>query len=201
MVPTDYRLDQVAARLIERLEGTRPTFRGAPERLGEQVRSIASDQVEAAIAEFSALGTIDEPERHAAFLRKEILQTMVPRYVRLAAEMNDRHDRGWGFGAMAGPVGRLVLVVVALLVLWLVLLKLIYLPVVWPLILVNLSLPFWPDIAAALFKFSHQKQLQEMVDDMTTIQEQAAVYMPAERLHLADEAPRRHRRKDKDTEH
>ena len=65
------------------------------------------------------------------------------------AQTAGRH--GFGFGKLAEPFGRLALAGGAILLLWLVLLKLIYLPIVWPLLLLDLSLPFWPDVPLDAF--------------------------------------------------
>lgn len=178
MIPTDYRLDQVAARLIERLEGARPTFVDDVDAARQAFQRIAEDHVDAAIAEYRELAVIEALEPQARLLRREILETFLPRYHRLALEQTRLEESGYGFGWLAEPPGRLGLLIVALLVLWFVLLRLIYLPVVWPLVLVDLSLIFWPDIAGMLYRTRYRRRLERVVADMGRIQEQARAYLP-----------------------
>ena len=198
MVPTDYRLDQVTARLIERLEGARPTYATSPDGAATDFRRIAREHVERAIGEFEEVALTEHPEAQAEFLRREVMETFLPRYHRLAVEMNGATEGGFGFGRLARPLGRLGLFVIALIILWFVLLKLIYLPVVWPLILLDLSLPFWPDIAAMVHRRRYHNDLYSLVADMTRIQDQTDAYLPRERLTVADEAPPR--AKNRETE-
>ncbi len=172
-MPSDYRLDHVTARLIERLEGARPTFGTDAEAALASFRQTAAGHVEAAVREYRALGGADDAEEHARFLRREVLETAIPRYTRLAMEMARAEERNFGFGPLAEPVGRLGLVVVALLVLWFALVRLMSLPVVWPLVLLDLSLPLWPTIAAGLYR----RQLEDLVGDMTRIQENERYYL------------------------
>ncbi len=178
MVPTDYQLDHVVARLIERLDGSRPTFSGQPDKAMASFERTTREHVEAAIEEFAEVSLVDDPEPQAAFLRREVMETFLPRYHRLALEMGEKERSGFGFGAAYEPVGRLGMVVVSLLVLWFVLLKLIYLPVVWPLVLLDLSFATWPSIAAGLTNRRYRSQLTEIVDDMSRIQEQHSAYLP-----------------------
>ena len=152
MVPSDYRLDHVAARLIERLEGKRPTFADRPDDALRVFSETAENQIEAALGEMQGVGWTEDLEGHRAFLEREVLQTFLPRYHALSSQMSLDEARGFGFGWLAEPIGRLGLVVAALLIGWLVLLKLIFLPIVWPLVLLDVSLPFWPDIASAMYR-------------------------------------------------
>lgn len=179
MVPSDYRLDHVVARLIERLEGMRASFPDDSERAMVAFRRTAEEQVDAAIAEFMDIAEDAEP--HATFLRREVLETFLPRYHRLATEMTRREEGAFGFGPLADPVGRLALVGAALLILWLVLLRLLALPVVWPIVLLDLSMVFWPDLAAWLHRRRYLAQLERVVSDMVRIQEQTRAYLPSYR--------------------
>lgn len=191
MVPTDYRLDHVAARLVERLEGARRSY-ADDERARTAFGEIAREHVEAAIVELEAVGMMRDASDHADFLRTEIERTVLPRYHRLATEMSAREAGGFGMGRLAQPLGRLGLVVVALLLLWFVLLRMAAVPVVWPLFLIDLSLPFWPDIAAAFTRRSYRTKLEAMIEDLTRIQDGAQAYLSASELTVEDEpAPRR----------
>lgn len=193
MVPADYRLDTVTARLIERLEGARPTYGGDPDRALAAFEETARGHVEAAIAEYADLAREQAPEPHAAFLRKEVLATALPRYVRLAVAFTRAEERGFGFGPLAEPLGRLGLGVLALLLLWLVLIRLVASPVAWPLVLVDLSMPLWPTAAAWLSRRRYHGQLEALVADMARIQDSERAYLSSAELGAARqlEAPAR----------
>jgi hypothetical protein len=200
MIPSDYRLEQVVARLIERLEGARPSFPDDPERAAAAFRRTAEEHVEAAIAEFSEVSLTQDPDLHAAFLRREVLETFLPRYHRLATDMTRREERGFGFGPLADPLGRLGLAGFSLLFLWFVLVRLAWLPVIWPLVLLDLSLVFWPDLAASAHRRWYANRLHRVVADMARIQEQSNAYAPPERLRAPETAPRT-RPQPRDKEH
>jgi hypothetical protein len=185
MVPTDYRLDSVVARLIERLEGARPTHTDA-EQAERAFREVAARHVEAAITEYRALAP-ENPDAHEVFLRKEVLETMLPRYVRLAAAMTAAERRGYGFGALAGPVGMPVLAVVAVTVFAVVLRRFLGWWEVWPLVLVDASLPFWPLLAAWLHVRRYRRELEGLVSDMARIQDAERTFLTADELRAARE--------------
>ncbi len=190
MVPTDYRLDHVVARLIERLEAQRPTFADRPDEGRAAFERTARAHVEAAVAEMRATGWADAPDAHAAFLEREVMDTFLPRYHAVAMRMNEVEAGGYGFGRLAEPLGRLGLFAGVLLFGWVVLLKLITLPVIWPLVVLTAAVPFAPDIARVLYRRRHLAELTEIVDDMTRIQEQHDAYLPPEVLASAEEPPR-----------
>ena len=195
MVPTDYRLDHVVARLIERLEGSRPTFTGQPDKAMAAFERTTREHVEAAIEEFVEVSMVDAPAPHAAFLRREVNETFLPRYHRLALQMGEKESGGYGFGAAYEPVGRMGMFAVSLFVLWFVLLKMIYLPVVWPLVLLDLSFATWPSIAAWLVQRRYRAQLMTIVSDMSRIQEQHSAYLPKSAFSNAEESRRPERRR------
>src|SRR5262245_5751537 len=114
MVPADYRLDTVTARLIERLEAARPTFGTDSQAALSAFRSAAEAHVAAATAEFTELVPDEDPEEHAVFLRKEILETALPRFHRLATEYSAAAATNFGFGPLGDPAGRISLFAVAL---------------------------------------------------------------------------------------
>ena len=191
MVPTDYRLDYVVARLIERLEGQRPTFADAPDKAMEAFERSVRAQLEAAIGEMRGTGWTDEPDKHAAFLEREVMETFLPRYHAIAQKMTEVEAGGYGMGPLSEPLGRLGLIGGALLFGWLVLLKLIALPIVWPLVLLTAAVPFSPDIASLLYRRRHRALLEAIVHDMTRIQDQESTYLSAQLLEAADEPPLR----------
>lgn len=190
MVPSDYRLDEVAARLIERLEAARPSWTD-PAELDAAFQRIASEHVEAAIAEFRSVMPGDPSvDRQAELLRREIGETFLKRVVRLAVAMNEREAGGHGFGPLATSAGRMVLVAGALAV-WLALGRYVGAVWSWPLLLAGLTLPVWPDVAGRLAHRAHTRELQSVVDAMQRIQEQATSYLPPEQLDAGRAVPRR----------
>lgn len=179
MVPTDYRLDNVVARLIERLEGARPTHTDPAAAL-RVFEEVAQHHVDAAIAEYRAMAP-ENPDAHCAFLRKEVLQTALPRYHRLATGMTAAERRGYGFGPLAGPIGMPALFVLCLGVFWFVLRRLLGLWEVWPVALLTFTVPFWPLLAAWLHLRRYRAQLDELIGDMDRIQDAERTFMtPAE---------------------
>lgn len=114
MVPSEYRLEQVTARLAERLEGTRRSFAGEPQRARVAFAKIAEDLLDDVVAEFRADGFTDAPDRHESLLRTEVMHTFLPRYSRLATAMTEREEGGYGMGIFYGPVGRVLLFVLVL---------------------------------------------------------------------------------------
>lgn len=192
MIPRDYRLDEVVARLVERLEATRRSY-VEPEHAGRAFRRTAEEHVQAAIDEYLTVLPGDRAARHQAeLLRREVLDTFLPRYERLALARTAQEAAHHGFGPLGTGPGRLALVGIALLVVfglgrfagavWM-----------WPVLLVALSMPVWPDVAGALGRRAHLRALQSVVDDMQRIQEQATAYAPGD---LAPEAPVRPRAKE-----
>lgn len=177
MVPSDYRLPSIANGLIARLEGTRRTYTGDPDAAEREFQRIATTHVQAAMAELADLGVVDEVESHAQFLEQEVNQTFLPRYTRLAIRMNAQEDGGFGMGPLASPIGRAGLFLVAVFGL-VMFLRLIYLPWAWPLFLLDLSLPLWPDIVRALYRRRYTTQLQVLLDDLGSVQEQATMFAP-----------------------
>lgn len=174
MIPTDHRLDAVVARLIERLEATRPSWdAGSAE---QAARRVAEEHLGATMAEVRELGLTQRPDRHERFLRREVLETFLPRYLRLAAEMQRLEATHFGFGALAEPRGRLLLGGASLLGLVL-LVRFAYLPLVWMLIVAVLSVAFWPDVARQLGHRRYERELRAILHDMHRIQEQAAAWL------------------------
>ena len=85
--------------------------------MAEASHRIADELVEAALAEYRAVAMADEPEVHEDFLRREITESFLPRYFRLATEMNAVERKGYGFGHIATPVGRILIAAVSLVLL------------------------------------------------------------------------------------
>ncbi len=174
MVPTDYQLDAVAARLVERLEGSRRSWSDAV--LDGEVRRVAEEHVAHVIGDLGSV--LPDALAHGAFLRREIFATVVPRYVELARRFNATERANYGFGRWAEPIGRLAVGASGLVFLWLVVLRFLWNPEVWPLIPLVLSMPAWPDLAGLLFRRRATAQLQTLIDDLGKVQAQASVYAP-----------------------
>lgn len=185
MVPSDYRLDHVTARLIERLEGARRTFGPDESAAHAAFEATARAHIRSVIAEYRGLA-FEDPSTHAAFLEREVLQTALPRYTRLAVEMNRSEEAGFGFGWFAEPVGRFALVGVAAVGLALMV-RLAAAPLAWPLLLLDLSLPLWPSIGAWLVGRRYSNQVVQIVDDMTRIQDSEGLYLSDAQLEATAE--------------
>jgi hypothetical protein len=173
VVPSSYRLEHVVAGLIERLDGMRRTFPDREAAL-RGLRRAAEEHLDAVTAElraapFLAIGG----EAHAAFLRREVLETFLPRFVDAAVEITVAERGGFGIGRLAEPLGRVGLVVFALLALGLVELRLESLPIMWPITLLTLALPFLPDILGRMERSRYEGRLQAMLTDMERIQAHA----------------------------
>ncbi|MBW1877263.1 MAG: hypothetical protein JRJ84_02780 [Deltaproteobacteria bacterium] len=181
MVPTDYRLEQVCTRLIERLEGARRTYVGFPERAVIAFNRIAAEQVEAAIREYREVALADHPEDQATLLRREVLATFLPRYTRLAVQMTAREEAGFGMGVFAEPMGRAVLAAIAVFFLffcW----RLVRVPLLWPMLLAILVLPFASDLVRWMYQGWYGRRLEAVLGDMARIQEQAGTYLTPSEL-------------------
>ncbi|NCG22019.1 MAG: hypothetical protein GWP91_23640 [Rhodobacterales bacterium] len=179
------------ARLFERLEGSCPTRTGQPDKMMAELERTTREQVE----EFVEVSVAEEPAAHAAFLRREHVETFVPRYPVLALLMGEKESGGYGFGAACEPVVRRCRFAISLFVLWFVFLKMIYLPIVWPLVLLVLSFATWPSIAAWLVQRRSRSQLLTVVTDLSRTQEQHSTYLPKSAFSNAEESRRSERRK------
>lgn len=175
MIPTEYRLEQVVARLISRLDGARRSYESEAE-LAEACRRIADGYVHDAVGEWNELGFADDPKRHAAFLRTEVLETFLPRYVRAAHAINNSERNGYGVGWLAAPLGRVFLVVSVALAMFLELRM--FGTLAWPIMALELGLVFLPDITRTMSVRRYRNGLEEIVDDMARIQDQAHAYQP-----------------------
>lgn len=188
MLPSDYRLDFVAARLLERLEGMRPTFAGRPDEATLAFERAAKEQIEAALSEFREVVGEADAAHQGGFLRREVRETLLPRYHRLATRMTADEEGSYGLGRLASPLGRIGLVAFSLLFLF-PLSRWIYLPVSWPVDFAFIALPFVPDLARALRRRQYERQLRALLGDMTRIQDQVLAYWITEIKPTAQEAP------------
>ena len=176
MVPSEYRLEQVTARLTERLEGTRRSFAGDADKAADTFRSIADELLDDVVAEFRADGFTDHPDRHEALLRTEVLETFLPRYTRLATAMTEREEGGYGMGILYGPVGR-VLMFIVVVIIGAILLRM---PGAWgvkmaPMVPLLLGL-FVPDLLGWAVRRRYRNELVAVLGDMKVIQDRSGDY-------------------------
>jgi hypothetical protein len=188
MVPSEYRLEQVAARLTERLEATRRSH-PEPEAAAAVFGRVADQVTENAIAEFEADGFVDHPEQQAALLREEIRGTFLPRYTRLATAMTAREDGGFGLGFLHGPVGRLVIAAASLLLIFFFL----RIPGPWavkvapiPILLLTV---FIPDLVAWVWRRRYKNQVVELLEDLGRVQDRASDYSSGREVDADDPWP------------
>lgn len=186
MIPSEYRLDAVVARLIERLEGTRPTYGADADQAHRTFAEIAARHVEAAITEYRDNAVGGDAEAHATFLRREVLETMLPRYTRLAVDMTRAEGRGFGFGPLAGPIGVPVLLAAAALGFG-VLLRFVAWWETWPLLALDLTLPLWPALVGWLQRRAYRRQLEALVADAERIQDHERGFMSEQDVRIARE--------------
>ncbi|MFK7930374.1 MAG: hypothetical protein AB8H79_19455 [Myxococcota bacterium] len=176
MIPSEYRLEQVTARLAHRLEGTRRSFVGDKHAAAAAFERVANEVVDHAIAEFRVDGFVDHPDEHAAFLRSEVMQTFLPRYTRMATEMNQREASGFGLGFLYGTLGRVVLVMAALVMVAL-LFRSPGSPVFKVLAMVPLFIgPFIPDFVSYFARRRYHRELMASLKDQKLIQDGANDY-------------------------
>ena len=182
MIISEYKLDFVVARLIERLESTRRTY-SAPMQaeMESSFQRISAEHLNAVIGEFREMAMADHPDAHAEFLRREVMNTFLPRYLPMAMAANNIEKKGFGLGPLATPIGRIVIGFLAIL-LCILLPKLKLLWLFYPALPFLLSAPFLPDILRLISSRKYQKGLQNIVQDMATIQERFGDYVPTELL-------------------
>jgi hypothetical protein len=188
MVPEAYRLEHVVVRAIERLEGARRSFAGQPERAAAELRRICEETADAAAGEYREVAVDPDPEVHVAFLRREMLDTFLPRYERLATAMTAREEGGYGLGRVAEPAGRLLLLAIGLVIVWLELRTGLIARGFFT-VPALLALPFLPDLLAALWRRRWRNELQALADDMARIQDNAVAYERPERLQTEPLSP------------
>jgi hypothetical protein len=170
MVPSEYRLERVVAGLIERLDGARRSYEDeASARVA--FRRVADEQVDAAMAEWRGVNWNTDPDKHAAFVRREVHETFLPRFLRVALARNEAERNHFGFAPFVTPMARIFLVVCAVALLGIEV-RLAYLRIVWPLFLVAFALPFLPDVVGWMADRRYDRQLTEILADMTRIQDQ-----------------------------
>jgi hypothetical protein len=197
VIPSDYRLEEVVARLIERLEGSRRSYAGDADGAREAFARIANEHVESAIGEFREVAMADNPDVHAGFLRREVSETFLPRYHRLAVAMTEAEEAGFGLGRLGGVAGRIAFPV-AMLVLMAILPRMRMVWAMWLAVPAFVLAPFVPDIARMFGQARYHRGLQSILADMVLVQSRGSAYLPVDQLRIDDpEDPRSSRRRRK----
>lgn len=166
MPPSTYRLDAVAAALVERLEASRPTHVDDPARARADLERIATELVRAQARECRELVG---DEAQASRLEREALHTFLPRYLRLALARNAADaSRNPLFSENVLVRGGVVL---GSLLLASVLVRV--LPVRWDLVLYGLPFValFLPEVRRWQVRRQYHAALQALVDDMGRVQD------------------------------
>jgi hypothetical protein len=166
MTAPSYRLDTICANLIERLEGARRTWSGDPDGARRELTRIADEQLTRILAEHDEL--VDTPG-WSALARREVMETFLPRYLRLAVDHNALEERGYDAWRQGDPIARIVGTVVSMTVA-LGCVRLVHHPAALVLVPVALAVPFVPEIRRLHFRRKYRVLLQEVVDDMGRIQ-------------------------------
>ena len=174
MTVSSYRLDTVAVHLIERLEGARRSYQERPAEGEAAFARIAEEELGRIIAEHDDL--MDDPG-YGARLRREVHETFLPRYVRLAADHNALEVAGYHAWRRGDPIARGVTTLGALLVA-LGFVRTVHHPVALVAFAVVLLVPFLPEIRRGHHRRQYRRLLQEIVADLGRIQDRLDVYSP-----------------------
>lgn len=166
MTAPSYRLETIALNLIERLEGARRTWATEPEVARTELSRAANDQLERILAEHDEI--IDTPG-WSEVVRREIQQTFLPRYLRLAIDHNALEERGYNAWRGGDPIGRIVGGLAAVTAA-MVLVRLVHHPGALVGFAIALAVPFIPEIRRVYFRRRYRAALQQVVDDMARIQ-------------------------------
>ncbi len=177
MIPTEFRLEHVAAGLVERLDGARRSF-DDEDALRAGFRRITAEHLDSVLRADSDLRFVPGHEQHEAFLRREVVDTLLPRVCRDAHAMNVAERAGFGFGPLAAPMGRLVLVLAGMFGVYLMMRGLARVPGgVW-ISLLALGIPFLPDLSARFAVRRYSQSLAQTLEDLGRIQDQVAEHLP-----------------------
>jgi hypothetical protein len=168
MPATPYRLDTVAASLVERLEGARRTWVGQPTAAAEGMTRIASETLDLVIAEHDR---IMPGSRWGPMLRRELMETFLPRYIRLAVAHNAQEADGYGAWRGGDPLARVAATGGALMGA-IILERLLHHPLTLLLFIFALFVPVLPELRAWYHRSRYSGALQDAVDDMGRIQEE-----------------------------
>jgi hypothetical protein len=185
MIPSDFRLDTVSVHLVERLEGARRSYMDRPDEAPPAFLRIAEELVTDAASEVQEY--TDDAE-YPTVLRREILETFLPRYTRLALEHNELEKTRFGAWRSGDPIARLITTGAAVLgaALFSRFFPSVFAAVAW---IAVLLVALMPELRAAWYRRLYQRDLQAVVDDMARIHDHLDVYNPSERPAATSKAP------------
>jgi len=177
MIPSDFRLDTVSVHLLERLEGARRSYMDRPEEAPPAFLRVAEEIVADASSE--VVEYADDAE-YPVVLRREILETFLPRYTRLALEHNALEKTRFGAWRSGDPIARLITTIAAVMgaALFSRFFPSVLAAVAW---IAVLLVALMPELRSAWYKRLYQRDLQAVVDDMARIHDHLDVYTPSER--------------------
>ena len=177
MIPSDFRLDTVSVHLIERLEGARRSYMDRPDEAPPAFLRIAEELVADAASE--AREYTDDTE-YPVVLRREVLETFLPRYTRLALEHNALEKSRFGAWRSGDPIARLITTTAAVVgaAVFSRFFPSVLAAVAW---LAVLLVALMPELRSFWYKRLYQRDLQAVVDDMARIHDHLDVYTPSER--------------------
>ncbi|MEL6347751.1 MAG: hypothetical protein AAFV53_31890 [Myxococcota bacterium] len=174
MPPSSYELDTVAANLIERMEGARRTWQGDPDAAAAGLSRIAEESIDRVSREYDAI--MGSADGWPAVLRRELMETFLPRYIRLATEHNALEADGYGAWRGGDPVARIIATAGAILGA-LAIETIFRHPITLILLVAALFVPLMPEIRAWYHRRRYVRLLQEAVDDMGRIQSELDRYV------------------------
>lgn len=172
MTTPSYRLDTVCGNLIERLEGSRRTWIGDDDAAARGFSRIAEETIDRVLEEHDALMG---PSAWGDRLRREVLDTFIPRYTRLALDHNALEDEGYRAWRRGDPVARVAVTLLTLLVA-LGLVRVVHNPVAALSFIAVILAPIIPELRRWYFRRRYRRLLQEVVDDMGRIQDELERY-------------------------
>ena len=167
MTVSSYRLDTVAASLVSRMEAARPFYAHRPDALEPAFTDIATEEIDRVIAEHDEI--MGEPG-YGARLRRELLQTFLPRYLVLARDHNALEEAGYRAWMKGHPVARVLSVVFSLLG-GLAVVRLVHHPAALLAMAGVVVAPFVPELRRWWYRRSYAGLLQSLVDDLGRIQD------------------------------
>ncbi|MCB9793678.1 MAG: hypothetical protein H6741_13230 [Alphaproteobacteria bacterium] len=173
MVTASYRLETVSAGIVERLEGARRSYAGRPEAFEALAERVCAEALERVQADYEELFGDDG---HVGELRRELAETFLPRYLRLAAQQTALEERARGLwaGGLLARAGAFAAAMLAALVVS----RLIRNPFVIAFYISAFLVPFLPELRRWWEGRSYLAELQAMIDDLARVQDQLAEHRP-----------------------
>ena len=177
MPPAEYQLDTVAVNLIERMEGARRTWIDDPDAARDGFRRIADESLDSVIKEYEQVMGADG---WGDILRREISETFLPRYARLAVAQNALEAARFGAWRRGDPVARILLSVAAIVAVLVLRRLLMFHPITILFFLIVLVMPVMPELRGWYFRRQYTADLQSSVDDLERIQGELDRYQSVE---------------------